>query len=69
MNSLLVLIYLCLGCQWVNTNTIYKSPTWLELICNFIFWPICLLISMVFYKKEGLNILSGRDDRSSLLNI
>ena len=55
MNSLLVLAYLALGCQWVNTDTIYKNPTWLELICNFIFWPIYLLISMVSYLKVKPN--------------
>ena len=55
MNSLLILIYLYCGCHWVSTNVIWKRPRWTGLICNFIFWPIYLLISVISYSKVKSN--------------
>jgi len=55
ITNLLILIYLYLGCEWVQRYVLQKHPSFAIFVCNFILWPIYFSIFMLSYLKVKTN--------------
>ena len=55
MTSLLILIYCFMGYNWIQRYLLMDGGSWTGFMCNFLLWPLFLLISVVSYLQVKPN--------------